>query len=93
MKRQKGFIPIPIIIAIAFFLIIIGGGVVLYETNQILSFNNAVDSFFSSTSGAIYKLIWQNKFEKEMLEQEVKLSNIKREQAETEAKEEMQKWG
>ncbi len=89
--KQKGFIPIPIIIAITSFLIIIGGGVVLYETNQIHPFNNTVDNFFSSTSDAIYKLIWQSKFEKEMLEQEVKLSNIKRGQAETEAKEEMAK--
>lgn len=86
--KQKGFIPIPIIIAITFFLIIIGGGVVLYETDQILSLNNAVDSFFSSTSGAIYKLIWEKKFETEMLKNELELSNIKKEQAEIKAEDE-----
>lgn len=89
--NQKGFIPIPIIIAITFFLIIIGGGVVLYETNQILFLNNAADSFFSSTSGAIYKLIWEKKFETEMLKSELELTNIKKERAESWAEEEKEK--
>jgi hypothetical protein len=78
-----------LIITISFvfiLLFIISTGIFLYKKDK-LDFL-VKNSFFDKPSAFIYKIVWQGKYEKELLESDLKLSNIQKEKAENRADQE-----
>ncbi len=90
--NQKGFIKtitlITIIACIVAVLAAAGTGVFLYKKDKFASLVSVKDGFFNATSGVIFKLAWQGKYEKQLLEHDLEFSNVKRNQAENKANEE-----
>ena len=89
MEKLNKILIIKIGIILVFLIVIISGGIILYKNSTILASNKFTSNkFFDTTSDVIYKLIWKDKYEKKILEEELKLSDIKRNQAENKANEE-----
>lgn len=89
---KKGFVITTTLIIIISSVVVLAGvtttGVVLYKQDKLEPVIEIKDKFFNFTSDIIYDMVWKNRDEKKILEQELEFSNIKREQAENRADEE-----
>ncbi len=84
---QKGFIKIPLLIAIIFTtisVVSVGTGIVLHKQQK-------TPAFTANISDVIYKMFYERGFEAEQLKQELELSKFREEKSEEKAEEELAK--